>query len=73
MSDWTSSVKNYGYHPEMHFKPPKDASFRSERAADERLGKLQAARNRLRESILEAQERQKAETVGNCSNGGAPA
>jgi hypothetical protein len=49
---------NYGYHPEMHFKLPKNARFRSERAADERLGKLQAARNRLRESILEAQERQ---------------
>jgi hypothetical protein len=42
----------------MHFKPRKDARFRSERAADERLGKLRAARNRLRESILEAQERQ---------------
>jgi hypothetical protein len=54
----TPFFANYGYHPEMHFKPPKDARFRSERAADERLGKLQAARNRLRESILEAQERQ---------------
>jgi hypothetical protein len=42
----------------MHFKPPKDAWFRSERAADERLGKLQAARNGLRECILGAQERQ---------------
>jgi hypothetical protein len=54
----TRSFANYGYHPEMHFKPPKNARFRSERAADERLGKLQAARNRLRESILKAQERQ---------------
>jgi hypothetical protein len=54
----TPFFANYGYHPDMHFKPPKDARFRSERAADERLGKLQAARNRLRESILEAQERQ---------------
>jgi hypothetical protein len=50
---------NYGYHPEMHFKPPKQARFRSEKAADE-LGKLQTARDRdrLRGSILEAQERQ---------------
>jgi hypothetical protein len=53
----TPFFANYRYHPEMHFKPPKDARFRSERAADERLGKLQAARNRLRKSILEAQER----------------
>jgi hypothetical protein len=44
----------------MHFKLLKESlpSFRSEKAADERLGKLQAARSRLRESILEAQERQ---------------
>jgi hypothetical protein len=50
----------YGYNAEMHFKLPKESlpSFRSEKAADRRLGKLQAARNRLRESILEAQERQ---------------
>jgi hypothetical protein len=41
----TPFFANYGYHPEMHFKPPKDARFRSERAADERLGKLQAARS----------------------------
>jgi hypothetical protein len=54
----TPFFANYGYHPEMHFKPLKDARFRFERAADERLGKLQMARNRLRDSILEAQERQ---------------
>jgi hypothetical protein len=54
----TPFFANDGYHQEMHFKPPKDARFISERAADERLGKLQAARDRLRESILEAQERQ---------------
>jgi hypothetical protein len=47
----------------MHFKLPNDASlpdarFRSEKAADERLGRLQTARDRLRESILEAQARQ---------------
>jgi hypothetical protein len=54
---------NYGHHPEMHFKLPKDAwlpdaSFRSEKAADERLARLQTARDRLRESILGAQGRQ---------------
>jgi hypothetical protein len=54
----TPFFANYGYHPEMHIKPPKEARFRSERAADQRLSKLQAARNRLRESILEAQEPQ---------------
>jgi hypothetical protein len=56
----TPFFANYGYHPEMHIKLPKESllSFRSKKAADERLGKLQAARNRLRESILEAQERQ---------------
>jgi hypothetical protein len=56
----TPFFANYGYNPEMHLKLPKESlpSFRSEKAADERLGKLQAARNRLRESILEAQERQ---------------
>jgi hypothetical protein len=53
----TPFFANNGYHPEMHFKPPKDARFRSERAADERLGNIQAARSRLRESILEAQAR----------------
>jgi hypothetical protein len=56
----TPFFANYGYNPEMHFKLPKESlpSSGSEKAADERLGKLQAARNRLRESILEAQERQ---------------
>jgi hypothetical protein len=54
---------NYGYHPEMHFKLPNhaslpDARFRSEKAADERLGRLQTTRDRLRGSILEAQVRQ---------------
>jgi hypothetical protein len=49
---------NYGYHPEMHFKLPLlDARFRSETAADERLGMLEAARDKLRDSILEAQAR----------------
>jgi hypothetical protein len=51
-------LRELSYHPEMHFKPPKDARFRSEKAADERLGNLQVARNRPRESLLEAQERQ---------------
>jgi hypothetical protein len=56
----TPFFANYGYNPEMRFKLPKESlpSFRSEKAADEQLGKLQAARNRLRESILEAQEGQ---------------
>jgi hypothetical protein len=30
----TPFFANYGYYPEMHFKPPKYARFRSERAAD---------------------------------------
>jgi hypothetical protein len=60
---------NHGYHPEMHFKLPNDASlpvagFRSEKAADERLGRLQTARDRLRGSILEAQARQTRYTGG---------
>jgi hypothetical protein len=57
----TPFFANYGYHPEMHFKMPNEAPearFRSEKAADERLGRLQTARDRLRESILEAQARQ---------------
>jgi hypothetical protein len=55
----TPFFANYGYHPEMQFKLPlPDARFRSEKAADERLGRLQTARDRLRESILEAQARQ---------------
>jgi hypothetical protein len=57
----TPFFANYGYHPEMHFKLPNEApeaKFRSEKAADERLGRLQMARDRLRESILEAQVRQ---------------
>jgi hypothetical protein len=55
----TPFLANYGYHPEMHFKLPlPDARFRSEKAADERRGRLQTARDRLRESILEAQARQ---------------
>jgi hypothetical protein len=55
----TPFFANYSYHPEMHFELPKESlpSFGSEKAADERLAKLQAARNRLRESILKAQER----------------
>jgi hypothetical protein len=62
----TPFFANYGYHPEMHFKPPlPDAWFRSEKAADERLGRLQTARDRLRESILEAQVRQMRYTGGN--------
>jgi hypothetical protein len=48
----------------MDFKAPKDARFRSERAADERLGELPAARNMLRESLLEAQKRQTRYTGG---------
>jgi hypothetical protein len=54
----TPFFANYGYHPEMHFKLPNEAPearFRSEKAADERLGRLQTARDRLRKSILEAQ------------------
>jgi hypothetical protein len=44
----------------MHFKPQNNASlpdarFRSKQGANERLGKLQTASDRLRESILEAQ------------------
>jgi hypothetical protein len=54
----TPFFANYGYYSEMHFKLLKDARFRSERATDVRLGKLQAARSRLRGSILEAQEHQ---------------
>jgi hypothetical protein len=55
----TPFFANYGYHPEMHFKlPSPEARFRSEKAADERLGRLQTAWDRLRESILEAQARQ---------------
>jgi hypothetical protein len=54
----TPFFANCGYHPEMYFKSPKDARFRFEKAAGERLGKLQVARDRLRESILETQERQ---------------
>jgi hypothetical protein len=56
----TPSLANYGYHTEMHFTVPKESlpSFSFEKAADEQHGKLQAARDRLRESILEAQERQ---------------
>jgi hypothetical protein len=56
----TSFFANNGYHLEMHFKLPKESlpSFRSEKAADERLGQLQGARDRLRRSILGAQERQ---------------
>jgi Ribonuclease G/E len=45
----------------MHFRLPKETSdgrFRLEKAADERLGWLQMARDRMRESILEAQTRQ---------------
>jgi hypothetical protein len=52
---------NYGYHPEMHFKLPNEAPearFRSEKVADERLGILQTARDRLPENVLEAQARQ---------------
>jgi hypothetical protein len=41
----------------MHVKLPKETSL-PERTADKRLGKLQAARDRPRESILEAQARQ---------------
>jgi hypothetical protein len=40
----------------MHVKFPKEASL-PERTADKRLGKLQAARDIPRESILEAQAR----------------
>jgi hypothetical protein len=57
----TPFFADYGYHPEMHFKMPNEAPearFRSEKEADERLGRLQTARDRLRESILEAQARQ---------------
>jgi hypothetical protein len=57
----TPFFTNYGYHPEMHFKLPNEAPearFRSEKAADEWLGKLQTARDRLRENILEVQVRQ---------------
>jgi hypothetical protein len=40
----------------MHVKLPKEALL-PERTADKRLGKLQAARDRPRGSILEAQAR----------------
>jgi hypothetical protein len=48
---------NHGYHPDMHVKLPKEASL-PERTADMRLGKLQTARDRPRESTLEVQARQ---------------
>jgi hypothetical protein len=57
----TPFFANYGYHPEIHFKMPNEAPearFKSEKAADERLSRLQTARDRLRESILESQARQ---------------
>ena len=52
----TPFFANHGYHPDMHVKLPKEASL-PKRTADKRLGKLQAARDRPRESILEAQAR----------------
>ncbi len=45
---------NYGYHPEMQFKRPKDpasAKLLSERAADEYSGKLREIHARLQENI----------------------
>ena len=59
----TPFYANYGYHPEMQFKLPKEHSlpdprFRSEKSADERLKSLQEARARRREAIIEAQDRQ---------------
>jgi hypothetical protein len=54
---------NHGYHPDMHVKLPTEASL-PERTADERLGKLQADRDRPRESILEAQARKTKYAVG---------
>jgi hypothetical protein len=52
----TPFFANHVYHPDMHVKLRKEASL-LERTADKRLGKLQAARDRPRGSILEAQAR----------------
>jgi hypothetical protein len=52
----TPFFANHGYHQDMHVKLPKEASL-PERTADKRRGKLQAARDRPRGSILEAQAR----------------
>jgi hypothetical protein len=53
---FTPFFANHGYHPDMPVKLPKEASL-PEGTADKRLGKLQAARDRPRESILKAQAR----------------
>jgi hypothetical protein len=52
----TPFFANHRYHLDMHVELPKEASL-LERTADKRRGKLQAARDRPRESILKAQAR----------------
>jgi RNase H-like domain found in reverse transcriptase/Reverse transcriptase (RNA-dependent DNA polymerase)/Integrase zinc binding domain/Chromo (CHRromatin Organisation MOdifier) domain/Integrase core domain len=55
----TPFFANYGFHPQMQFKKPKAAArLSSEKSAEELVGRLHESHERLRNNLLEAQERQ---------------
>ena len=67
----TPFFANYGYHPEMQFKLPREiretrgeARVRSERAADSFAEKLREAHARLKDNLIVAQERQSRNAGG---------
>ncbi len=67
----TPFFANYGYHPEMQFKPPselKSAKTPSERSADSFIDRLREAHTRLKQNVLEAQEKQAKWTIGKETN-----
>jgi hypothetical protein len=57
----TPVFANYGYHPEMQFKLPKEireARVRSERSADSFAENLREAHTRLKDNLIAAQDQQ---------------
>ena len=63
----TPFFANFGYHPEIHFRRPREireARVRSERTADSVAERLREAHERLRENLLIEQDLQTRHTGG---------